>query len=376
MSDDAPALPFRDALVFKGGTALKRCYFGDYRFSEDLDFTLADKCVHAYVRRGLRMNVQLFGPQGAGPGPVLDKYAATQASAIVPLKEKPYRYFIREAARRYGRYAQSFQIGNEPGNPQQFAGTAEEFADQIRQAVDEIHQVMPGVPITNGGYCSVNEDTRRVIAGIRGLTDFVSYHWHGDPPGLAEFWASIDRVHRELGYTGTKYANTEMGFAMPTVASERTNAVYAMQKLLYCWAQGQEGVLLYSSRELCWPRQYAYDGVSDYGFVDHFFCPRFVYGAASAFLDRYAGFRFERILRESETLRAYQFRSGNRLMIALFATKSPVKIQIKSGASVAKLVDPMGNESPAADPKRVTILAGEYPLSVLLDGTASVELGD
>ncbi|MBI4227441.1 MAG: nucleotidyl transferase AbiEii/AbiGii toxin family protein [Candidatus Omnitrophica bacterium] len=29
----------RDALLFKGGTALKKCYFGDYRFSEDLDFT-------------------------------------------------------------------------------------------------------------------------------------------------------------------------------------------------------------------------------------------------------------------------------------------------------------------------------------------------
>jgi hypothetical protein len=27
-------------LAFKGGTALKRCFFGDYRFSEDLDFTL------------------------------------------------------------------------------------------------------------------------------------------------------------------------------------------------------------------------------------------------------------------------------------------------------------------------------------------------
>lgn len=27
------------SLVFKGGTALKKCYFGDYRFSEDLDFT-------------------------------------------------------------------------------------------------------------------------------------------------------------------------------------------------------------------------------------------------------------------------------------------------------------------------------------------------
>ena len=29
----------RHTLVFKGGTALKKCYFGDYRFSEDLDFT-------------------------------------------------------------------------------------------------------------------------------------------------------------------------------------------------------------------------------------------------------------------------------------------------------------------------------------------------
>ena len=28
-----------DMLVFKGGTALRKCYFGDYRFSEDLDFS-------------------------------------------------------------------------------------------------------------------------------------------------------------------------------------------------------------------------------------------------------------------------------------------------------------------------------------------------
>lgn len=32
--------PLKAILVFKGGTALKRCYFGEYRFSEDLDFTL------------------------------------------------------------------------------------------------------------------------------------------------------------------------------------------------------------------------------------------------------------------------------------------------------------------------------------------------
>ena len=32
----------RTALAFKGGTALKRCYFSEYRFSEDLDFTLRE----------------------------------------------------------------------------------------------------------------------------------------------------------------------------------------------------------------------------------------------------------------------------------------------------------------------------------------------
>lgn len=33
------------ALVFKGGTVLKKIYFEDYRFSEDLDFTLLDNSV-------------------------------------------------------------------------------------------------------------------------------------------------------------------------------------------------------------------------------------------------------------------------------------------------------------------------------------------
>ena len=38
--DRVPALGCK--LVFKGGTALRKCYFGDYRFSEDLDFSGLD----------------------------------------------------------------------------------------------------------------------------------------------------------------------------------------------------------------------------------------------------------------------------------------------------------------------------------------------
>jgi len=36
------ASPLRELLAFKGGTAIKKIYVPDYRFSEDLDFTLLD----------------------------------------------------------------------------------------------------------------------------------------------------------------------------------------------------------------------------------------------------------------------------------------------------------------------------------------------
>jgi hypothetical protein len=45
--------PLRERLAFKGGTALKRCYFGDYRFSEDLDFTLTAEVPFDVIRQEL-----------------------------------------------------------------------------------------------------------------------------------------------------------------------------------------------------------------------------------------------------------------------------------------------------------------------------------
>src|SRR5690554_6846909 len=34
---------YKNDLVFKGGTCLRKCYIENYRFSEDLDFTALDK---------------------------------------------------------------------------------------------------------------------------------------------------------------------------------------------------------------------------------------------------------------------------------------------------------------------------------------------
>lgn len=341
----------------------------------DLDFTLADACARTFADRGLALDVQLFAPEGAGRGPVLPAYAEApvQWAMLYPLQEQPYRHYVREMARRYGRDARFFQIGNEPGNPQQSRGTAGEFVSTVRQAADELRRQFPRTPVTNGGYCSDNEVVQEIVAGLPGVTDFASYHYHARLEGLKPFRERMAQLHRQAGYEPVRLANTEMGYAMPTLAAERVHAVQELQKLLYCWAHGDEGVLLYSSRELWWPRQFSYSGISDYGFVDHFFCPRFAYGAVSALLDHYAGYRFECILVEGERLHAYAFAAGSRRLVTLFAPRGETRARVHSNAAAASRIDAMGNVRPLRAARQVTLTVDEYPVTVQLEGATEVQ---
>jgi len=45
--------PLKDILLFKGGTCIKKCYFPDYRFSEDLDFTLTEETSFENIQKNL-----------------------------------------------------------------------------------------------------------------------------------------------------------------------------------------------------------------------------------------------------------------------------------------------------------------------------------
>ena len=62
----------RETLVFKGGTALKKCYFGDYRFSEDLDFSSL-----ANAPRGAEME-RVMRDAGNMAARLLDEYAPVE----------------------------------------------------------------------------------------------------------------------------------------------------------------------------------------------------------------------------------------------------------------------------------------------------------
>ncbi len=76
----------RDCLAFKGGTALRRCWIEDYRFSEDLDFTLTKAIALDDILAG-------FG----------EIYRAVEAASGV-------QFAFDRKARRQGRNSQTFYL--------------------------------------------------------------------------------------------------------------------------------------------------------------------------------------------------------------------------------------------------------------------------
>ena len=74
----------RDTLVFKGGTALRKCYFGDYRFSEDLDFSALEE-----VPTGNEME-KLIGESCATAVRLLDEYAPVEIICERYTEKKPH----------------------------------------------------------------------------------------------------------------------------------------------------------------------------------------------------------------------------------------------------------------------------------------------
>jgi uncharacterized protein len=95
--------PLRRALVFKGGTALKKCYFGDYRFSEDLDFSttgvvqsgralesaIAEACVRAKVFVDQYAPVEIYSERYEEKEPHPRGQEAFKISAQLPWQRTP-----------------------------------------------------------------------------------------------------------------------------------------------------------------------------------------------------------------------------------------------------------------------------------------------
>ncbi|MBM3496092.1 MAG: hypothetical protein FJX72_17495, partial [Armatimonadetes bacterium] len=338
--------------------------------SAPLDFTRADASVAAFTSRGFTLNVQL------DPAPdwaVLPAYKDRKDPLWrYPHREGPTRRIAREVAQRYGKHAAFFEIWNEPDNRDFWRGTVTEFVDYTRWCAEEIRKAAPGVTITNGGYTLIEpQDTGAIARQVRGLVDATAYHYHGTVEGLPAAFGSHRAIQAAAGVENPMFYNTEMGYAAWRLDVERNMAASAVHKLLFSWAHGHRAALIYCTRDIGGPRMKLPE--ADWGCVDYTFCPRRVYGAVSAFVDRLAGLTTDAVLCEKPQLFAYSFRGDDRRVVALFAPdEAGRKVTVVSDAKSAEVVDVMGNAAPAPAAGRVEAKAWLYPTYVVLHGATRV----
>lgn len=339
----------------------------------EMDFSRADASMEAWTSRGFTLGLQV-----GQPGDWATKEAYTEVTDPkwrYPKREAPTRRYLAECIRRYGPHARFIEAYNETDNLDFWRGTPQEYIDFARWVAEEAAAAAPRVPVANAGYTLILPEWTGLLAReLRPLTSMVAYHSHGDVSALDAMRRAMVAVHAAAGYADPVFVNTEMGYAAWRLDVERSQAATAIQKTLHCWARGDRGVLLYCSRDIGGPR--LRQGDADWGYLDYYMCPRFMYGAVAAFIDQYAGARFETILSETHPLRAYLFSRGTERLVAVFTTPDITqKVAIESDAESASVLDPMGNATPAADPTRVEVLAGHYPQTIVLQGATEVRLG-
>lgn len=339
---------------------------GTYRFS----FDRMDAAVNAYTSRGFSLALQLMNaPDWATATEYRDSDSALWR---FPKREEPQRAYTRALVERYGKVARVVQIFNEPDQVDFWSGNPHEYIHHFRFSEDEISKTLPDTPVVNGGYSLADpERTKQFIGKLSNETPFVAYHSHGYLRELIDDHETILQMHRAAGLPAPKVINTEMGVDAWRLDQERRKAEILPQKVLYCWASGHAGALLFGSRMTLGPKRVS----QDFGFLDHWFCPRFVYGSLAALTDILNGATFDKVLNDQDGVYAYLFRRRKENVIAIFATKKESVARVRVSESDWTLIDPMGNRSPikADETDFITLGIDGYPRYLVGKGELTLD---
>ncbi|MBI2300409.1 MAG: hypothetical protein HYU66_15950, partial [Armatimonadetes bacterium] len=243
-----------------------------------------------------------------------------------------------------------------------------------RQAAEEIRKALPGAILGECGFTAIKPgQTGYYVRELGAQADWITYHSHGDVTNMAQMSGLMLAVCAAAGLEHPVLFNTEMGYANWRLDQERSAAATGVQKVLYAWAHGQRGALIYCSRDIGGPRQRPRD--ADWGFLDYTFCPRFLYAGLAGLVDALAGCRRDAILKDDRLLHAYTFRAADRRVVALFTPDGAERdATLTSDAQAGVLVDAWGNASPLAGPRKVALTAGFLPVYVVLTGATRVTL--
>jgi hypothetical protein len=336
----------------------------------------------------LKWGFELYASRGITPylqvwqdGQVLPQYRGASDSWRYPKDEALTRAYFELVARQFGTRAFFFEIRNEPDWKDFWLGTLDEYLDLMEWAFEEIPEYAPGKVITIGGYTYLEpEKTEYYAKALKDKLEWISFHTHGDLPSCLKIWNGIRTLHEQLGYEDPVFINTEMGSCAWRPDQEMYGAIDDVKKILYYWAHGLRGVILYVDRDAGGPRMTAGNAEDRWGMLDHFMCPRFRYGAVSALINTYAGARLESVLADTDRLQAYVFSDGDRKIVAAFPVNNvgntEREISFRTDAESVEIVDLMGNVTPSAG-DTVTVRVGntsQFPLAIVLNGATSVTL--
>jgi len=331
------------------------------------NFSRMDAAVGSYTARGFELALQTMNAADWAVLPQYDHHGKNRWR--YPHRERPQRAYLAALVKRYGTRARFVQISNEPDQTGYWSGTNEEFVNQFMYSRDEIRRIAPELPLTNGGYSLVDEKKCGFfINALHELVDFPAYNAHGNLADYKRSFATMRRLQADAGDTGTRWVNTETGYSAWRLEQERRQGQIDAQKVLYAWANDHAGVLLFCSRMTRPPGR---DGTPDFGFLDHQYCPRFVYGSIAALTGALGGASFRETLLESDNDHLYLFKRDNDLIVAGFTTgEEAAAVKIRTNASEITSLDEMGNARPLPVTPIVSLPLDGYPRYwVLRDAT-------
>lgn len=325
-----------------------------------------DRAVEAYTSRGFELALQLMN---APDWAIHESYADVENNLWrYPREEDPQRDYVRELLRRYGKHARFVQVFNEPDQVAFWTGTQEEYRTQFEYTADEIHAFDQAKPIVNGGYSLVDLDrTQYFVDALHEHLDLVAYHSHGSLLDLKEDVGTMKSLYQKANLPMPRLVNTEMGYDGWRLDQERRKGQIVPQKTLYCWKSNHAGVLLFGGRMTLGPKRTN----QDFGFLDHYFCPRFVFGSVAAMVSTLQGATFHSTLLETDTVFAYQFKRGEETIVAAFTLMEPASLTISTDAEAATFIDPMGNQTSINPTKNLKMELSGYPSYLVLERSSS-----
>ena len=334
------------------------------------DFDRMDPAVGSYTSRGLQLVLQTMNAADWAVLPPYDKHGKNRWR--YPHQEAPQRAYLAALVERYGKHARFVQVSNEPDQIGYWSGTNEEFVAQYRFSRDEIRRIAPHLQVTQGGYSLVDEaKCAYFIQALRGQVDLPAYNAHGNLTDYKRSFATMRLLQAEAGETLTRWVNTEAGYSAWRLEQERRQAQIDAQKVLYSWANGHDGILLFCSRMTRGPGR---DGPPDFGLLDYQYAPRFVYAAISALTGTLTNTSFRETLAESEDLHLYLFERGGDLILAGFnLSETPATAVLHHDAKAVTFVDEMGNESSREETGPLSLPLDAYPRYWILSGATQAK---